>query len=230
MTISVPRRSRSAIPQASFFWWLFVHLDAMGRWSASAVVALGALYLIVLVRGVAVFGLVTPIGDPILAIMEVLTVLSAVAITVMVATITTNASPARRVYGTLALTFTGLFAGATTLVHIIALTAARQLAVPTLVWPSVLYAAELSAWDALLGVALVLVALTFDASPRLVWIRRGFATAGILCLIGLIGPALGRMALQRIGIAGYAVVLPLACALVARECRYQTAVRENAAA
>ena len=147
----------------------------------------------------------------------------------MVAAITTYASPARRVYGTLALTFTGLFAGATMLVHIIALTAARQLAVPTLVWPSVLYAVELAAWDALLGVALVFVVLTFDTSPRLVWIRRGFATAGILCLVGLIGPALGRMALQRIGIAGYAVVLPVVCALVAREFGYQTSVRENAA-
>ncbi len=185
-------------------------------------VALGVLYLVVLACGVAEFGLATPIGDPILAIMEVVTVLSAVALTAMTAAIAVIASEERRIYGALALTFTGLFAGVTMLVHLIALTAGRQLGIPTLVWPSVLYAAELAAWDALLGLALVFAALTFDASPKLRLIRVGFATAGILCLVGLIGPALGRMALQRIGIAGYAVVLPVVCALVARAFRLRS--------
>jgi hypothetical protein len=196
-----------------------VDVNALGRWAAITVVALGVLYLLVLARGVALFGLATPIGDPILAIMEVITVLSAVAVTTMVAAIAATASASRRVWATLAVTFTGLFAGATTLVHVIALTAGRQLGGPLLVWPSVLYAAELAAWDALLGIALLCAALTFEESPRLRAIRIGLGAAGLLCLVGLIAPALGVMALQRIGIAGYAVVLPVVCAQLAREFR-----------
>ncbi len=197
----------------------------LGRWSANTVVALGALYLVVLGAGVAEFGLEAPIGDPILALMEVITVLSAVAITLMVAAIASDARRERRVYGQLALTFTGLFAGTTTLVHVIALTAGRQLGMPTMVWPSVLYAAELAAWDALLGIALVCTSMAIEDLPRLRAIRAGFAIAGVLCLVGLVGPALGKMPLQRVGIVGYALILPVVCALVSREFRRRASVR-----
>jgi hypothetical protein len=194
-----------------------VPVDRLGRWSALAVVALGVLYLILLTRGVMIFGLSTPIGDPILAVMEGITVLSALAITALVAAIAAVAPAARRVYGALALTFTGLFAGCTTVVHIVALTAARQQGTPALVWPSTLYAAELAAWDALLGVGLLFAALALDTGPRLRTARLGLQAAGALCLLGLIGPLLDRMPLQRIGIAGYAVVLPGVCFVLSRE-------------
>ncbi len=207
-----------------------MHVERLGRWSATAVVAIGGLYLGVVTRGISVFGLTTPIGDPILAIMEVITILSAVAITVMVAAIAAAASEARRVLAALALIFTGLFAGATTVVHVVSLTAGRQTGVATLTWPSVLYAAELAAWDTLLGIALIFVALTFERAPGLRAIRVGFVSAGTLCLAGMIGPALGDMRLQRIGIAGYAVVLPLVCALVAREFHRRVIARGSAVA
>ena len=197
-------------------------------WSASAVVALGVLYLVALASGVFTVGLVKPIGDPILAIMEVITVLSAVAITTMVAALAVHAPPSRRIYGTLAVTFTGLFAGTTTVVHVIALSAARELDLALLVWPSMLYAAELAAWDVLLGVALLFAALSLDESKRQRVIRIGLCGAGVLCLAGIVGPMLGRMPLQRIGIVGYAVVLPSMCALVAREFRRRALTREDA--
>lgn len=73
-------------------------------------------------------------------------------------------------------------------------------------WPSILYAAELAAWDVLLGVALVFAALALDECERLRVIRIGRYSAGALCLAGIVGPMLGRMPLQRIGIVGYAVV------------------------
>ena len=200
-------------------------VDLLGRWSAGAVVALGALYVVVLAGGVFTVGLEQPIGDPILAIMEVITVLSAVAVTTMVTALAADAPPARRMYGTLSVIFTGLFAGTTTVVHVIALSAARELNVPALVWPSMLYAAELAAWDVLLGVALVFSALSLEESRRLRVIRIGLFTAGALCLFGIVGPMLGRMAFQRIGIVGYAVVLPSICALVAREFRGRASTR-----
>ena len=101
-------------------------VDLLGRWSASAVVALGALYVVVLAGGVLTVGLEQPIGDPILAIIEVLTVISAVAVTTMVAALAADAPPARRIYVALSLTFTRWFAGTTTVVHLIALSSARE--------------------------------------------------------------------------------------------------------
>ena len=41
--------------------------------------------------------------------------------------------------------------------------------------------------------------------------------AGALCLTGTLGPASGEMRLQGIAIVGYAGVLPVACALLARQ-------------
>ena len=203
-------------------------VDLLGGWSASAVVALGALYLVALASGVFTVGLERPIGDPILAIMEVITVLSAVAVMTMVAALAANAPPSRRIYGSLSVTFTGLFTGTTTVVHVIALSAARELDVAALVWPSMLYAAELAAWDVLLGVALVFAALALDESKRLRVIRIGLCCAGALCLAGIVGPMLGRMPLQRIGIVGYAVVLPCMCALIAQEFRGRASIRGQA--
>lgn len=45
----------------------------LGIWSATAVIVIGGMYVATLGAGVAVHGLATPIVDPILAIMEILT-------------------------------------------------------------------------------------------------------------------------------------------------------------
>jgi len=72
----------------------------------------------------------------------------------------------------------------------------------------------LLAWDFFLGLALVFAARVFrgKASRR---VRASMTAAGALCLAGTIGPASGRLHIQYLGIAGYAFVLPLACALLA---------------
>lgn len=188
----------------------------VGEWSSRAVVVIGAAYLIALVAGISRFGLTAPITDPILAVMEVLTVLSAVALTAAITSLAVVAPHERRIFGTLAIVFIGLFAGVTIVVHIVALTAGRQTGAVVLVWPSVLYAAELAAWDVLLGTALLFAAWSVDGAGESRVLRVGLFTAGALCLVGMIGPALGRMPLQRIGIVGYAVVLPVVCVVLAR--------------
>jgi hypothetical protein len=38
----------------------------------------------------------------------------------------------------------------------------------------------------------------------------------VLCLLGTVGPVAGDMRLQLVGVAGYAVVLPVAAFLLAR--------------
>ena len=45
---------------------------------------------------------------------------------------------------------------------------------------------------------------------------RGLNVSGVMCLVGLVGPAIGILGWRAIGIAGYAVVFPLTCVALAR--------------
>ncbi|QDU66340.1 hypothetical protein Pla86_14090 [Planctomycetes bacterium Pla86] len=112
------------------------------------------------------------------------------------------------------LAFGALFTGTTCAVHFVGLTAGRQVGGGAIAWPSTAYAAELLAWDLFLGLALVFAAAAMDAA----WLgaRRALVASGVLCLAGTAGPAVGDMGLQRVGVLGYAVVLPLAALLLAR--------------
>jgi hypothetical protein len=183
----------------------------LGAWSASAVAAVGLLYLLVLAFGMVRFGLQRPITGPVLVAMEVLTVASAHAVLLTLVALREVAPPERRLWATTALVFGALFAGITTVVHFVELTAVRQTGSGSLAWPSPVYAAELLAWDWFLGWALLCVVPVFGGgSPQPRRLRRAFGLAGVLCLLGTIGPLMGDMAVQRIGIVGYGVVVPVA--------------------
>lgn len=186
----------------------------VGMWSSTAVVGISAVYLVVLALGVTRAGLDTPITDPILAMMEVLTFVSAPPLVTLVAALHARARPARRLAGIVALAFTVLFAGVTSAVHFVGLTAGRQAGGGQLVWPSTAYALELLAWDVFLGLALLAAAATVEGPGRARTARRALLLAGALCLVGTIGPAVGDMRLQRIGVLGYAIVLPVAAWLL----------------
>jgi hypothetical protein len=138
-------------------------LRRLGSWSAWGMVAIGGAYAVTLAVGFAQYGLRAPITDPVLAVMEVLTLLSAPVLLILMATLQTGAPPARRVYGTLALACTALCAGLTSAVHFVQLTALRQLGTAGIVWPSVAYALELLAWDFFLGLALLFAAALFPS-------------------------------------------------------------------
>jgi hypothetical protein len=119
------------------------------------------------------------------------------------------ASVERKVFGVLALSFGVIMAGLTSSVHFITLTAGRQTDFTTLEWPSTLYAVELLSWDVFLGLALVFAAPVFAGSGRHARARWALVATGVLCLLGGIGPIVGNMAIQRIGILGYGVALPI---------------------
>lgn len=188
----------------------------MGVWSAGTVCLVGVAYAVTLAFGVAVHGLDEPIGDPVLAVMEVLTLMSALPMVVLMAAVQDYAPVHRTVYGVVALAFTALFAGTTTVVHVVGLTAGRQTGTGAMVWPSAAYAAELVAWDLFLGAALLFAALVFEGGGLARSVRRGLTVAGALCVLGLFGPATGDMRVQWVGVAGYAVALPVVCFLLAR--------------
>ena len=190
--------------------------NRVGFWSATGLVGIGVGYAVALVAGFARHGLTEPIADPVLAIMEVLTLLSAPAIVMLMAAVHERAAPGRRVYALAALAFGTLCAGTTSAVHFIEVTASRQLKGGGIVWPSRMYAAELLAWDVFLGLALVCAAPVFEGDGPERTLRRALLTCGILCLAGTVGPAMGNMRLQLIGVVGYAGVLPVVSFLLMR--------------
>ena len=95
-------------------------------------------------------------------------------------------------------------------VHFAALTSGRQTDFSVLEWPSTLYAVELLAWDIFLGLSLLCAAFVFVGSGIRAFTRWSLIVAGTLSLLGAIGPIVGDMALQRIGILGYGVGIPVA--------------------
>lgn len=181
----------------------------VGLWSAAGLGAVGVLYAIVVAAGVSAVGLDDPIVDPILAVMEVLTLLSAPLIVILFAAIHCYAPKNRKVFSLTALAFGILMAGLTSGVHFVELTAGRQTGPAILSWPSPEYALELLAWDVFLGFALVFATPVFPGRGRQAAARWALGVTGGLCLVGIVGPLTGRMALQRIGILGYGVGLPI---------------------
>ena len=188
----------------------------LGSLAGAAVVAVGVAYVIVLALGFARHGLSEPIVDPILAVMELLTLASVLPLVLLGIAVLLVAPDSRRVWGMLAVCFIVMFAAATSGVHVVELTAGRQLGSAGLVWPSATYAIELLAWDLFLGLALVFMASALDPRVATKRLRRTIRLTGALCIAGLIGPAVGNMRLQLIGVLGYAVLLPVAAFGLAR--------------
>src|SRR6185503_16270040 len=118
-----------------------VSANRLGFWSSAAIVAIGVAYAFALAAGFVRHGLREPISDPVLAIMEVLTLLSGPPIVILMAAVCDRAAPDRKVYGLTALAFATLCAGTTCAVHFVELTAARRLGSAGIAWPSRVYAA-----------------------------------------------------------------------------------------
>lgn len=191
-------------------------VNRVGYLSSIGLVVLGVAYVVVLAVGISQAGLDDPIVDPTLAMMEALTFLSAPLVVALMASIYRTASRDCKVFGLMSLAFSGIMAGLTSAVHFVALTAGRQTDFAVLEWPSTLYAVELLAWDVFLGLSLLCAALVFVGSGVRAVARWSLFIAGALSLLGSIGPIVGDMALQRIGILGYGVGLPTAALVLSR--------------
>jgi hypothetical protein len=188
----------------------------MGYWSSIVLVVIGIGYVIALAAGFARHGFSEPITDPVLAVMEVLTLLSAPAIVCLAAAIYSEATADRKLAGLVGVAFTLMFAGITSAVHFAELTAGRQAGDFGIAWPSRVYAVELLAWDVFLGISFIALAATFARIGARRRLRNVMMTCGWLCLVGTVGPVVGNMRLQLIGVFGYAVVLPFAAFLLMR--------------
>lgn len=187
----------------------------LGFFSSTGIFLIGIAYIAVVSFGVSKVGLSEPIADPTLAVMEVLTILSALLVVVLMGAIYESVSDDSKIYGAIALIFAALMTGLTCTVHFVTLTSGRQSGFTVLEWPSALYAIELLAWDVFLGLSLLFAAFVFQGQKLHTAIRWTLLLSGALALIGAIGPITGNMALQRIGILGYGIVLPIAAFMIA---------------
>jgi hypothetical protein len=163
--------------------------------------------------------------DPYLAVMEILIILFAATLVVIQASVYAFAQPDRKTYGLLALTYAAAFAVLTCAVHFVSLTAGRQVraeAMPQLArqlsfdrWPSVALTIDLLAWDFFVGLSLLFAAPVFSGGGLRRYIRAWMIVGGALCLAGALGPLLGNLRIQFLGIMGYAFALPITCVLLA---------------
>jgi len=164
--------------------------------------------------------------DPYLAVLEILLSLAAVDLVVLMAAVYAYAAPDRKTFALVALAFTIVFALLTCSMHFASLTVGRQINPviwPMLShqlsfvdqWPTLALSLDLLAWDFFLGLSLVFAATVFKGKGLAGGVRVGMIVAGSLCLIGTVGPATGNLQIQYLGIAGYAFMLPVACALLA---------------
>ncbi len=201
----------------------------LGVASARAIAVIGALYV-----GTIALWLgrertpAEPIGDPYLAVMEVLTILSAAALVGFVVAARAVAVPGRE-RAARGMPVAGILAAVvTTAVHAINLAVVRPLwragRLPDyrLVWPSALFAIEYVAWDLLVGLTMVLASVALAGRPEGVAACRAFRLGGIACLAGFAGPLSGAMRLQNVAVAGYALVLPVAALLAVRRFRAES--------
>jgi hypothetical protein len=198
---------------------------ALGARMAELYLAFGVAYAVVMVTGFVSLGnLSKPLADPYLGIAEGL-IIAMAPVMVMLMVAIHACAPAGAKTNALAALGWMLAAAATTMtVHFVLLTVGRLLSASTFpgyahvfsfTWPSVFYAVDIVAWDVFLGLSLLFAAPVFR-NARDAWARRGLFIAGVLCLVGLVGPAVDNLAWRGLGILGYAVVLPLTCLAIRR--------------
>lgn len=188
----------------------------VGMWSAFGMFTVGIFYIFTVAIGMYSVGFTQPIVDPILGIMEVLTLVTAPLLVILMCAIHRTSSQDQKIHSLIALAFAILVAGLTGTVHFVGLTILRQTGMEGIEWPSIIYAVELLAWDVFLGLSLLFAAPVFQGEGLRRDIRISLTIVGALCLIGSLGPLTGDMRLQFISVMGYGVLLPAAWLMIAK--------------
>ncbi|MDX6301074.1 MAG: hypothetical protein QOF53_2288 [Nocardioidaceae bacterium] len=198
----------------------------VGRAACWVIFLLSVAYVPAMLAGfLANGGLDKPVADPYLAVMELLILLMAIPLVVLFACVHRYAPANRKTLTLSAFALVTVAVGITVCVHVVLLTAGRQLDAATSPgynllltwkWPSVAFALDIASWDFFLGFGLLLAAWAFTGPGLRRLVRCGLQVSGAVCLFGLLGAATGNMGLRDIGIAGYAVILPVVLLVMAR--------------
>ena len=196
----------------------------LGVASATAYVILSVLYAVTLTIGfLSLSSQDEPIGEPMFTILEVLILFLMTAAVTLMSVIHAWASPQRKTYAVLSLAFTSILAALTCSVHFVILTVSREPAfanlpsAPLLLsfrWPSVAYALDILAWDVFFPLAALSAAVVFDRDGLAGRIRTLLVLSAAVSFLGLAGVFTGDMMVRNIGIIGYALIFPVAAALI----------------
>jgi hypothetical protein len=196
-----------------------------GVWSGAAVAILCLLYGTVLAVGfITLPSPDHPVQQPWLTLMEALILAIAPAMVALMVAIHAWAPQELKPNALAGVAFMSLCAGVTCAVHFAILTLSRQTAfagepwqrlVFSFQWPSVVYALDVLAWDVFFPLAAWFAATTLQGRGS-VRVARGLLFAGaVLAFLGLAGVFLANMQVRNIGILGYAVLFPIAAAILA---------------
>jgi hypothetical protein len=195
-----------------------------GVLAASATAIIIAIYAATLAIGLARAPAGAPIDDPWFALLELEILAPAPALVAFMVALRQWAHPRHAALGLMAVIFMAMAMLLTSAVRIVILCVSRsdafaadaallrQLAFE---WPSVVYAADILAWDVFFALGALCAAPLFRDHGGERWIGRLFYLSGALALSGLAGAVMGDMAWRNIGIVGYAGIFPVAAALSA---------------
>lgn len=193
----------------------------MGVASAAGVVVLGVGYLVCLVIGLAsLTSPQEPIGDPWFTALEILILAMMPPMVTLMISVHVRAPAGRKAQGMAAVVFMALVAVITSAVHFSILTLSRKDSFVDMqwlfsfTWPSVAYALDILAWDLFFPLSVLFARSAFVGGGLERGIRILLGVSGALALAGLAGAFLDHMGVRNIGILGYAVVFPLAAALM----------------
>jgi hypothetical protein len=163
-------------------------------WAAFALFILCIAYVGVIVVGLDFKAADPTPKDPVLAVMQVFTVVAALLIVVMMAAVHGYAAPAHETHGLIAFGLALLMAEVTCCITFASLTTLGQSPSRGTDLPALVTAANWFVWDTFLGLSLLFSAPAFRGKGLQRATRVLLRIAGCMCILGTLGPATGRMA------------------------------------
>ena len=198
----------------------------VGRVTSFMVFGLGIFYAIVTTIGLlSLKSLHDTIGNPYFTIMEILSILIALLMTISIVAVHYYAAPVDKFFSLTSLIFMLVATAITSSVHFLVLSISQSAEAHRLTnysfifsfkWPSIVYALDILAWDLFFGLSMLFVAPVFKNDRFERNLKILLITSGMLSLFGLIGVPLQNMQIRNIGIIGYAIVAPVAFLLIGK--------------
>lgn len=196
------------------------------QWSALALIALGVIYV-----GLIIWGIITQepgtgfIREHVRILMEIVTMISAIVLLFFALSIKNMLlAPAHNFLAEIGVVFMTLLVALTGIVHFASITISSQLVdenpllspLLSLNWPSLLLSIDILAWDVFFGIAFIFLGLSLRQIKEVSIASIIMIFSGILSLLGLIALPLNNMNVRYIGIFGYTVMPVIACVFLLR--------------
>ena len=192
------------------------------RLSALTLVVLGVIYI-----GLIVWGIITQdpetgfIRDHVRILMEIVTMLSAIALLFLAISIKYLLHPDHNFLAEIGVLFMILLVTLTSIVHFVSITVSNQIVSSnpslaplfSLEWPSLLLSIDILAWDIFFGFGFIFLGLSLRKLKSLSMVSLFMILSGILSIFGLIALPLNNMDIRFIGIFGY-TVLPVISSVI----------------